>query len=150
MVPKRSFLSFAHSLQCSCAFLSVRNVSNECHRAKRCSNPQANLLMHIIRLLFSCIVVIVYYSIMPKATFSSKEQRAKKGFSDIRDLFRKQNSKRCNGVKRGCRAQNWGRKKAAAAITASDDVCAHDDAHGLVQRISGRNGRFKTKSTYNS
>ena len=64
---------------------------------------------------------------MPKTTFSSKEQRAKKGFSDIRDLFRKQNSKQCDGVKQGRRAQNRGRKKAVAATAASNDVCAHED-----------------------
>ena len=118
--------------------MGARNVSNECHRAKRCSNPWADLLMHIIRLLFSCIVVIVYYSTMPKTAFSSKEQRAEKGFSDIHDLFRKHNSKQCNEVKQGRRAQNQGRKKAAATTTASDDVCAHDDAQARTKESRKR------------
>ena len=75
---------------------------------------------------------------MPKTTFSSNEQRAKKGFSDIRDLFRKPNSKQCDGVKRGRRAQNRGRRKAAAATPASDDGCAEDDTRARTKESCKR------------
>ena len=68
-------------------------------------------------------------------TFSWKEQRAAKGFSDIGELF-KQN--KCDGaVGRGRQAQQRGKKNKktiAAATAATNNAGAYDDTWACTKK----------------
>ena len=79
-------------------------------------------------------------------TFSSKEQRAAKGFGDIGELFKRN---KCDGaVGRGRRAQQRGKKNKktiAAATAVANNVGAYDDTRARMSCLS-RRMRMRMKS----